>query len=173
MDRAGQSRMRQQMVSWLSDAHAMEMQALRILDNQSRRIESYPDLQKRILEHLEETREQLAKVERCIERYGSMPSRLKDAGAMLIGNMQALGGAFMADEVVKGSIMSYVFEHLEIACYRSLIGAAEDLDDADTAAVCTEILREEEAMAGWLERRLPEVTREFLRRQRAGQHPKR
>ena len=38
--------------------------------------------------------------------------------------------------------MSYVFEHLEIACYRSLIGAAEELGDAETAELCTEILRE-------------------------------
>ena len=108
MDRAGQSRMRQQMVSWLSNAHAMEMQAPQILD-QSRRIESYPDLQERILEHLEVTRGQVEKVERFIERYGSTPSSLKDAGAMFIGNMQALGGAFMPDQVVKRSIMSYVF----------------------------------------------------------------
>lgn len=43
--------------------------------------------------------------------------------------------------------MSYVFEHHEIACYRSLIGAAEELGDAETAELCTEILREEEAMA--------------------------
>ena len=102
-----------------------------------------------------------------------MPSGLKDAGAMLIGNLQALGGAFMPDEVVKGSIMSYVLEHLEIACYRSLIGAAEELGHAETAAVCSEILREEEAMAGWLEQRLPDLTREFLRRRDAGQHAKR
>lgn len=173
MDRAGQSRVRQQMVSWLSNAHAMEMQAIQILENQARRIESYVELQTRILEHLEETRSQLEKVERCIERYGSTPSRLKDAGAMFIANMQALGGAFMPDEVVKGSIMSYVFEHLEIACYRSLIGAAEELGDAETAGICTEILRQEEAMAGWLEQRLPDLTREYLRRQRAGTHAKR
>ena len=173
MDRAAQSRMRQQMVSWLSNAHAMEMQAVQILENQARRIESYVELQTRILEHLEETRAQLEKVERCIERYGSTPSRLKDAGAMFIGNVQALGGAFMPDEVVKGSIMSYAFEHLEIACYRSLVGAAEELGDAETAGVCTGILREEEAMAGWLEQRLPDLSREFLRRQRAGQQAKR
>lgn len=165
--------MRQQLVSWLGNAHAMEVQAIQLLDNQARRIASYPDLQKRIREHLDETRAQLEKVDGCIERYDGMPSGLKDAGAMLIGNLQALGGAFMPDEVVKGSIMSYVFEHLEIACYRSLIGAAEELGDVETAAVCIEILREEEAMAGWLEQRLPDLTREFLRRQDAGQHAKR
>ena len=52
----------------------------------------------------------------------------------------------MPDQVVKRSITSYVFEHLEIACYRSLIGAAEELGDAETAELCTEILREEEGM---------------------------
>jgi ferritin-like metal-binding protein YciE len=171
--RAAQSRMRQQMISWLSDAHAMEMQAIQILENQARRIESYPDLQGRILEHLEETRGQIARLEECIERCEGTPSSLKDAAATMFGNMQALGGALMADEVVKGSIVSYVFEHLEIGCYRSLIGAAEELGDVETARICTEILHEEEAMAGWLEQRLPDLTREFLRRQRVGRQAKR
>ena len=59
LHRAAQSRMRQQIIRWLSDAHAMEMQAIQILENQARRIESYPDLRGRILEHLEETRGQI------------------------------------------------------------------------------------------------------------------
>ena len=115
--------------SWLRDAHAMEMQAIQILENQARRIETYPDLRGRILEHLEETRTQAEMLERCIERHGTTTSPLKDTAAALIGNMQALGGAFMGDEVVKGTIGSYTFEHLEIAMYRSLIGAAEELGD--------------------------------------------
>lgn len=65
--------MRQQLVSWLGDAHAMEVQATQRLENQARRIASYPDLQKRIREHLDETRAQLEKVERCIERYDGCP----------------------------------------------------------------------------------------------------
>jgi ferritin-like metal-binding protein YciE len=171
--RAAQSRMRQQMVSWLSDAHAMEMQAIQILENQARRIESYPDLRGRILEHLEETRGQIERLEGCIERYEGTPSSFKDAAAKMFGNMQALGGALMGDEVVKGSMMSCVFEHLEIACYRSLITAAEELGDAETARICTGILKEEQAMAGWLEQRLPDITREFLRREGAGHQAKR
>jgi ferritin-like metal-binding protein YciE len=112
-------------------------------------------------------------LERCIERHGTMSSPLKDSAAAFIGNMQALGGAFMGDEVVKGAIASYTFEHLEIAAYRSLIGAAEELGDGETARVCSEILRQEEAMAGWLERHLPEITRQYLRRQGAGEPAKR
>jgi ferritin-like metal-binding protein YciE len=42
------------------------------------------------VEHLEETRGQLEKLERCIEDRGGTPSTLKDAGAIFMANMQAL-----------------------------------------------------------------------------------
>ena len=162
-----------QLMNWLHDAHAMEMQAIQILRNQARRIENYPDLRSKVLEHLEETRAQAEMLEGCIERHGTTRSALKDSAAAFLGNMQALGGAFLGDEVVKGAIVSYTFEHLEIAVYRSPIGAAEELGDDDTARICKEILRQEEAMAGWLERHLPELTRQYLRRERTGAPAKR
>jgi ferritin-like metal-binding protein YciE len=92
---------------------------------------------------------------------------------MFMANMQASGGALMADEISTGSMMSYTFEQLEIACYRSRIGAAEEFGDSETTRVCTEILHRKEAMAEWLDQRLPEPTREFVRRERAGQSAKR
>ena len=162
-----------ELMSWLRDAHAMEMQAIQMLENQARRIENYPDLRSRILEHLEETRGQAEMLEHCMERHGTTSSPLKDSAAAFLGNVQALGGLFFGDEVVKGAIASYTFEHLEIAAYRSLIGAAEELGEEETARVCREILRQEEAMAGWLERHLPEVTRQYLRRERTGEPAKR
>ena len=160
-------------MSWLRDAHAMEMQAIQILQNQAQRIETYPDLRDRILEHLEETRAQAEMLERCIERHGTTSSPFKDSAAAFLGNVQALSGLVFGDEVVKGAIASYTFEHLEIAAYRSLIGAAEELGDAETARICREILQQEEAMAGWLERHLPEITQQYLRRQSTGEPAKR
>lgn len=161
------------LMRWLRDAHAMEVHAIQMLEKQARRIENYPDLRNRILEHLEETRAQAEMLVRCIERHGTTSSPLKDSAAAFLGNVQALSGLFFGDEVVKGAIASYTFEHLEIAAYRSLIGAAEELGDGETARVCSEILRQEEAMAGWLERHLPEVTRQHLRRQSTGEPAKR
>ena len=160
-------------MSWLRNAHAMEMQAIQILENQARRIDSYPELRERIVEHLEETRAQAEMLERCIERHGTTSSPLKDSAAAFLGNMQALSGLFFGDEVLKGAIGSYTFEHLEIAAYRSLISAAEELGDAETARVCRQILHQEEAMAGWLEGHLPDVTRQYLQRQRSGEPAKR
>ena len=61
--------------------------------------------------------------------------------------------------------------HLSVVldvCKGPGIAAAEELGDAETARICTGILKEEQAMAGWLEQRLPDLTREFLRREGAG-----
>ena len=163
----------QELLAWLRDAHAMEMQALQMLENQERRIEHYPELGSRIRQHAEETRRQAELLESCIERRGERTSGLKDAAGQFIGSMQALSGLVMSDEVMKGAIASYTFEHYEIACYRVLIASAEQVGDTETRRVCEQILREEEAMADWLGAHLPEVTRQYLQRSATGQEAKR
>jgi ferritin-like metal-binding protein YciE len=87
--------------------------------------------------------------------------------------MQGLGGMFAGDEVVKGAMAGYVFEHLEIASYTALIAAAEECGEAEIARVCRENLAEEKAMADWLQQQLPAVTRAFLKREEAGAPAKR
>lgn len=52
---------------------------------------------------------------------------IKDTTAQAVGMAQALSGLFVRDEVVKGSMASYVFEQMEIAPYRTLIAAAEKM----------------------------------------------
>ena len=63
-------------------------------------------------------------------------------------------------------------ENLEIAAYRSLIGAAEEFRRPRDRSR----LQGDLAPGGgdtWLERHLPEVTRQYLRRQQAGETAKR
>jgi ferritin-like metal-binding protein YciE len=103
-------------------------------------------------------------IKECIERLGGSTSSVKAAGGKLMAMGQALSGMFVDDEVVKGSIASYTFEHMEIASYRVLIAAAEEAGDNQTKNVCQKILAEEERMAMWLEQHLHSVTRQFLKR---------
>lgn len=158
---------------WLRDAHAMEEQAETMLKGMAGRLEHYPELKARIEQHVVETQAQARLLKECIERVGASTSTLKDMGSKLMANAQALSGMFASDEVVKGALFSYAFEHMEIASYRSLIAAANAVGDAQTAATCTRILREEEAMASWLEEHLPAITEQFLANARAGQPAKR
>ncbi|RWF23805.1 DUF892 family protein, partial [Mesorhizobium sp.] len=77
---------------------------------------------------------------------------------------QSLSGVFAGDEVMKGSLASYTFEHMEIASYTILIAAANAEGEAQIVRVCEQNLREEEAMAEWLKSNLSQVTEMFLAR---------
>jgi ferritin-like metal-binding protein YciE len=150
--------------NWLRDAHAMEEQAEQMLQAQASRIENYPELAARIEQHLSETRSQRQRLETCLKRRGTSSSGIKDMGGKFTAMMQGIGGSVMPDEVTKGAMASYAFEHFEISAYKCLIAAAEQAGDAETARVCEDILREETAMAAWLGDHLPQVTRTFLQR---------
>ena len=153
---------------WLRDAHAMEQQAEEMLSAQASRLEHYPVLRGRIQEHLEETRSQRQRLETCMQRRGVSPSAMKDFAAKVTAMMQGVGGMMAGDEVVKGVLASYTFEHFEVGSYRILSAAAEAVGDMETARLCEEICREEERMASWLYDEMPEITATYLSRDEVG-----
>jgi ferritin-like metal-binding protein YciE len=152
---------------WLRDAHAMEEQAEKMLNAQADRLEHYPALRARIVQHIEETKGQQRLLDECLTRRGISNSVLKDIGGKLMAFGQAVGGMTTSDEVVKGAMAGYVFENLEIASYTSLIGAAKAVGDTATQAAmafsCTRIC----SQAAWLLEHLPEITQAFLARSEA------
>jgi ferritin-like metal-binding protein YciE len=158
------SNAKERLAQWLRDAHAMEEQAETMLSSQAGRLENYPVLRERISKHVEETRSQAKRIEGCLERMGESTSTMKDTTGKMVAMAQGMSGLFVGDEVMKGTMAGYTFEHMEIASYRILIATAEAAGDAETKRVCEEILREEEAMAQWLASQMPETTRQFLAR---------
>jgi ferritin-like metal-binding protein YciE len=156
---------KERLLQWLRDAHAMEEQAEQILSTQAKRLENYPELRKRVEYHLQETRRQAERVQGCIERQGSSKSVVKDMAGKLVAVGQGLSGLFVGDEVVKASLADYTFENMEIASYKIIIAAADEVGDTETKRVCQEILHEEEAMASWLEQNLPSLTAQYLKRE--------
>ena len=150
--------------NWLRDAHAMEQQAEKMLKSQAERLVDYPELQARIEQHLNETRRQSDRLEQAMAGINIDTSTLKDLGGKLTAFGQALGGMMAGDEVMKGSIACYAFEHFEIANYKALIQAAESAGQTGVAQVCSEILKEEEDMAAWLSDHLESTTTQFLHR---------
>jgi ferritin-like metal-binding protein YciE len=157
---------RDNFLAWLRAAHAMEEQAITTLSAQSRRIESYPDLKARIVQHLHETEEHAEALKTLLDRFSGAGGVLaiKDIAAKLTARAQGVGGMLTSDEVVKGAMASYAFEHMEIASYRVLIAAADELDEMEAKAIFERILAEEVAMADWLEANLDAITRVFLMR---------
>lgn len=156
------------LIDWLRDAHAMESQAVEMLERQVDRIENYPDLLAKAREHIEVSKRQADRVRQCLKLLGTDTSSIKTGIGMLMGNAQSLSGLFSSDEVVKASVFNYAFEHFEIANYRALIAAATTAGQPDIARILQQSLDEEIEMAGWLEQRLPQVTGTFLARREAG-----
>ena len=155
---------RETWINWLRDAHAMEAQAETMLTAQIARLETYPAVKMRMEQHLRETEAQRESLATLLEAHGESTSGLKDTMGKIMAAGQGLAGVFAADEVMKGALASYTFEHMEIASYTSLIAGAQELRLSDAVAVLEPILQQEVAMADWLAENLAPLTRSFLAR---------
>lgn len=153
---------RDHFLDWLRDAHAMEMQAETMMSTLASRLEHYPELKQRIEVHIEETREQARLLETCLQRYASDTSTMKDMTGKAMATVHGMASMFASDEVLKGGLMSYAFEHFEIAAYTALMAGARALGDTESLAVFETILAQEQAMADWLAEHLPETTLTYL-----------
>ncbi len=145
-------------------ADTTERAALELMNRQVERIENYADIKARLQQHIQETHEQIARLERVLESLGESRSVLKDYALSLIGNMAAITHAFTQDEIIKNSIANFAFENYEIAAYKSLIQLAGETGHQEAERPLQETLREEEAIASWIDSRLPDVTHTYLER---------
>ena len=105
--------------SYLADAHAIEQQALQLLEAAPKLVED-DALESLFAEHLAETEEHERLVRARLNARGAKPSKLKDA-ALRIGGV-GIGAFFTAqpDTAAKLTGFAYAFEHLEVAAYELL-----------------------------------------------------
>ena len=155
-------------VTGLQNAHAVEQQALTMIDRQLDRIVNYPEIAQRLRIHRIETEQQMARLDEILRSLNSSNSAIKDMALNFMGNMAALGNVMAADEILKDQMINYAFENFEVASYRSLIAMAEAGDFADATALLRETLHEEESMAAWVLDTLPELTLKYVGLRSAG-----
>jgi ferritin-like metal-binding protein YciE len=153
----------------LKNAHALEKQALGIMNRQIDRLEHYPEMADRLRQHVAETEEQIKRLDAILLEQGERASGVKDAVLSMGGNMAALGHAAAGDEILKNAFANQAFENFEIASYRSLIVVAEAGSFTSAVPLLQTTLREEEAMAAWVADSIPMVTRRFLQLKEAGE----
>jgi ferritin-like metal-binding protein YciE len=152
----------EQFIAWLNSAHSMEISLAKVLENHAKDAKEFPEIQQRIQQHLGETQRHAKRVEECLNILGEKPSTTKSIFGNITGMVQSVSTGMFRDELVKNFLSDYAAENFEIACYRSLATGAETLGQRAIGVICEEILMEEEAMAQWLEDRIPEVTRMML-----------
>ena len=142
----GRDDLQEQLRKYLADAHAVEAQAIQLLEK-GPDIAGDDELARIYAEHLEQTRAHQQDVDARLTARGGSPSRLKDA-AMRLGALN-WGGFFQAQPDTPGKLaaFAFAFEHLEIAGYEQLKRVAARIDDAETVALAERILAEERTAA--------------------------
>ena len=135
-----------QLKKYLSDAHAIEAQAIQMLEA-APKIGGAGELEELYSSHLEESRHHQELVRERLTAHGAGPSRFKDV-AMRTGAIN--WGTFFGgqpDTPGKLAAFAYAFEHLEIAGYEQLKRVATRAGDAQTADAADVILAQERAAA--------------------------
>ena len=135
-----------EVVKYLRDAHALEGQALQLLEA-GPKLAEVPELASVFEEHLTQTREHQRLVDERLSQLGSGPARFQ-AGALRVGALN-LGTFFklQPDTPVKLAGFAFAFEALEAGAYEMLARTADRAGDAQTAELALRIGAEERAAA--------------------------
>jgi ferritin-like metal-binding protein YciE len=142
----GRDKIPAQLVKYLTDAHAIEMQGIELLQRGPKLIED-PALGRVLADHLEESRRHEETIRRLLEHRGGSPNMLKDAAMRLGGLNWTAFFAAHPDTPGKLVAFAYAFEHLEIAGYEELRRVADAVGDSDAAHEVSLILAEERLAA--------------------------
>lgn len=153
---------RKTLIAWLNDAYAMERALVQTLKGHANDAKSDPVISQRLRSHAEESKHHADLVERAIERLGGSVSNLKSGMSSVMGTVQGMAMMPAKDSMIKHLLEGAAAEKLEIASYRSIITAAEEIGDHETARTAREILESEERMAQWIDEQLPHAIREQL-----------
>jgi ferritin-like metal-binding protein YciE len=135
-----------ELVSYLRDAHAIESQAVKLLEA-GPRLAGSDRLAEIFEDHLQETREHQRTIEARLAAHGSRPSIFQST-AMRIGGLNV--GVFFGaqpDTPAKLAGFAFAFEHLEIAAYELLRRVAERAGDEQTVQDARRIGAEEREAA--------------------------
>jgi ferritin-like metal-binding protein YciE len=160
------------LIQYLNEAYGKEKQLETALQAHIT-MTTRPPYKKRLQEHLKETKQHSKLLERRIKKLGGSPDAGPDlpgpteavanlagrAVAAAQGPLHALRGTGEAEKMLKNAKDEYHEEAEEIANYTSIETLADLVGDKETAKIARGIKREEERMAKFLEKLIPQLTK--------------
>jgi len=139
-----------QLIKHIDEAHAMEQNVLRMLDEMISTTDD-PGILDALEHHKLQTQNHADRMAQRLEAHDTAPSTVKQFGGVL-GALAKLPLDFVRGEKAgRNARDAYATEHLEIASYELLRRIAQKAGDEETAEVVQEIIAEEQAMAKIIE----------------------
>lgn len=153
---------KQTLLTWLDNAYSMEKSIAQTLKGHASDAKHHPEIRQRLERHIEETRRHADMVKARIESMGGSVSAIKSGLSTVMGAFQGVGMMPAKDSVVKDILADSAAEQLEIASYRGIAIAADEIGDIQTGRMAREIIAEEEQMLEWLQQHLPNAVRDQM-----------
>jgi ferritin-like metal-binding protein YciE len=120
-----------------------------------------PAYEKRLKQHLKETKSHAKALERRIKKLGggghAVQTVVAKATAAAKGPLHALRGSGEQEKMLKNAKTEYFNEHEEISTYLALETFANKVGDKETAKLARDIRRDEERMAKFLEGQIKQL----------------
>jgi ferritin-like metal-binding protein YciE len=160
------------LIQYLNEAYGKEKQLETALQAHIT-LTTRPPYKKRLQQHLRETKQHAKLLERRVKKLGGTPDAGPDipgpaeavanlagrAVAAAQGPLHALRGTGEAEKMLKNAKDEYHEEAEEIANYTAIETLADLVGDKETAKIAKGIKREEERMAKFLEKLIPQLTK--------------
>jgi ferritin-like metal-binding protein YciE len=163
------------LIQYLNEAYGKEKQLETALQAHIT-LTTRPPYKKRLQQHLKETKQHGKLLERRIKKLGGVAEVGPDlpggeavanlagrAVAAAQGPLHALRGTGEAEKMLKNAKDEYHEEAEEIANYTAIETLAEAVGDKETAKIAKGIKREEERMAKFLEKLIPQLTKQVAK----------
>ena len=153
---------RSEVVSWLNDAYAMERSLEVMLRKQAENEDAHHAVRERARIHLDETEVHAERVAQCLEMLGETPSTIKSMAGQVMEFAKGTMSKMASDERVKDFLCAHGAEYFEIASYKALIAGAGVAGAEEIVPLLEKNLKEDEAMASWLDGNVSAVVRDYL-----------
>jgi ferritin-like metal-binding protein YciE len=112
--------------------------------------------------HLDETMQHAERLTQCLQMLGSNPSTVKSMTGQMLEMGKGMMTKFARDERIKDFLAAYGSEYFEVACYKSLIAGARSAGEEEIIPLLEQNLKEDRAMADWLDMNVEGITRDYL-----------
>ena len=138
--------LREKLVDYIEDAHAMEQSVSRSLDSMISTTDD-PEIRSMLEHHKEETERHERLLRERLDALGAGTSTRKEAQTVAGALLKGIGDVARTDKPGKNARDAYVTEHMEIAAYQLLERLADRAGDQETAEVARRNCADDEAMA--------------------------
>lgn len=178
------------LIQYLNEAYGKEKQLETDLQAHIAMTQGKDTYKKRLQQHLKETKAQSRNLQRRIKQLGgkaevtelpdlpgpdvpgtelatevagAVTSVASKAKALARGPLHTLRGTSLQEKLLKNAETEFSEEHHEIAKYVTIEALADAVGDKETSKLAREHRRQEERMAAFLQRLIPQLTRDVAR----------